>query len=163
MQNSRYPSRWLLSIALTLLITCPVFGQLPQGLTPSELANGSVHIVAVMVEFQEDDNRFTSGNGKFNPSFLDSDSITLDPLPHDRGYFEAHLEFAKNYYERVSGGRLQFSYEVLPEIITLNEEMAAYSPLGEDGAENEKLAFFARDVWEEVGNRGLLNGASHDP
>ena len=163
MQKSRYPSRWLLSIALTLLITCPAFGQLPQGLTPSELANGPVHIVAVMVEFQEDDNRFTSGNGKFNPSFLDSDSITLDPLPHDRGYFEAHLEFAKNYFERVSGGRLQVSYEVLPEIVTLNEEMAAYSPLGEDGAENEKLAFFARDVWEEVGNRGLLSGANHDP
>ncbi|MCH8523341.1 MAG: T9SS type A sorting domain-containing protein [Balneolales bacterium] len=134
-----------------------------QVLRPEELANGSVHIVAVMVEFQPDENRFTSGNGTFNPDFLNRDDITIDPLPHDRGYFEAHLQFVKNYFERVSGNRLEITYEVLPEIVTVPEEMAAYSPLGEDNSENFKLAFFARDVWEEVDRKGLLAGRTLDP
>lgn len=157
--NSFY--RWSASLIIVLLTTCSVFAQARP--TPSELANGSIHIVAVMVEFQEDDNRFTSGNGRFNPSFLDRPDITIDPLPHDRGYFEAHLLFAKNYFERVSGGKLELTYEVLPQIITVPEEMAAYSPLGDDGTENIKLAFFARDVWEEVDRQGLLAGRNLDP
>jgi hypothetical protein len=132
-------------------------------LSPSELANGEITIIAVMVEFRQQENRFTTGDGTFNPSFLDRPGITIDPLPHDRGYFEAHLQFAKNYFERVSAGKLTIAYDVLTEIITVPGEMADYSPLGEDGSENEKLAFFARDVWNEVDRRGLLSGRNLDP
>ena len=41
--------------------------------------------------------------------------------------------------------------------------MAAYSPLGEDGKENEKLAFLARDVWQEADRQGMLSGRTLDP
>ncbi|KPP97030.1 MAG: M6 family extracellular metalloprotease [Bacteroidetes bacterium HLUCCA01] len=146
-----------------LLATWPVFAGQPQHDQASVTASGNIHIVAVMVEFQRDDNRFTSGDGTFNPDFLDRDDITIDPLPHDRGYFEAHLLFAKNYFERVSNDQLSVSYEVLPEIVTLQQEMAAYSPLGEDGKENEKLAFLARDVWQEADRQGMLSGRTLDP
>jgi hypothetical protein len=136
---------------------------IPERLPPHILANGNIHIVAVMVDFQQDDNRFTTGNGKFNPDFLNRDDITLDPLPHDRGYFEAHLQFAKNYFETVSNGRMTVSYEVLPEIVTLPEEMAAYSPIGPDNTENYKLANLSRDTWEIVRNNGYLEGRSLNP
>jgi len=116
-----------------------------------------------MAEFQPDTTRFTTGDGRFNPDFLDSPDITLDPLPHDSGYFEAHLEFAKNYYETVSSGKLQVSYEVLPQIITLPDEMAAYSPLGLEGDENFKLANFSRDAWEQVRLSGMLTGRQFVP
>jgi len=29
----------------------------------------------------------------------------LDPLPHDRDYFESHLSFVRNYYQKVSSGK----------------------------------------------------------
>jgi hypothetical protein len=140
--------------------TIPVYSQ---SLSPRDLANGTVHIVAVMVEFQQDDNRFTSGDGRFNPSYLDRDDIFIDPLPHDRGYFEAHLTFAQNYFQKASAGRLQLTFEVLPQIVTLPQEMSAYSPLGEDGAENHKLGLLARDTWSEVARMGILAARPFDP
>jgi hypothetical protein len=161
--------RWLtLSAAIILLAAGVVQSQgYPSTFEgrpgPAQLANGQITIIAVMVEFQQQENRFTTGDGTFNPSFLDRPGITIDPLPHDRGYFEAHLQFTKNYFERVSGGRLTVNYEVLPEIITVPGVMADYSPLGEDGSQNEKLAFFARDVWSEVDRRGFLVGRTLDP
>ncbi len=115
-----------------------------------------------MAEFQPDSSRFTTGDGRFNPEYLNSPDITLDPLPHDRGYFDAHLQFVKNYFETVSSGKLSVSYEVLPEIITLPEQMAAYSPLGLDGDENFKLANFSRDAWEQVRQREMLAGRQFD-
>lgn len=136
---------------------------LPNRLPPHELANGNVHIVAVMAEFQEDNNRFTTGNGKFNPDFLNRNDITLDPLPHDRGYFEAHLQFAKNYFETVSNGNLTISYEVLSQIVTLPKEMAGYSPVGPDNSENFKLAELARDTWNQVAAGNIHPNELADP
>jgi M6 family metalloprotease-like protein len=111
---------------------------------------GPLHIVAVMVEFEPDENRFTTGNGTFYLEYLDSPDIIIDPLPHDRGYFEAHLEFVKNYFERVSGNALQISFEVLPEVIRLDNEMKEYAPLGEDNSENFRLANLVADTWTAV-------------
>jgi len=116
-----------------------------------------------MAEFQVDSNRFTTGNGTFNPEYLNNPTITLDPLPHDRGYFEAHLEFAKNYFQTVSNGQLTLTFEILPEIVTLPNEMAAYSPIGLDGSENYKLADLSRDTWEQVRTQGLLSGRQLEP
>ena len=148
-----------------LLATWPVFAGQPQHDQASVTASGNIHIVAVMVEFQRDDNRFTSGDGTFNPDFWTVMILPIDPLPHDRGYFEAHLLFAKNYFERVSNGSAERPpTEVLTEIVTLQQEMAAYSPLGEDGKENEiKLAFLARDVWQEADRQGMLSGRTPGP
>ncbi|TVQ72472.1 MAG: T9SS C-terminal target domain-containing protein [Balneolaceae bacterium] len=119
--------------------------------TANARALGTIRILAVMVEFQEEDNRFTTGNGTFDLPFLHRDDIIIDPLPHDRGYFEAHLEFAKNYFQTVSGGKLNIEYHILPEIIRLDEPMSAYAPLGETGEENFKLANLARDAWQKAG------------
>ena len=116
---------------------------------------GTIRILAVMVEFQQEDNRFTTGDGTFDLPFLQRDDIIIDPLPHDRGYFEAHLEFAKNYFHTVSGGKLDIAYQILPETIRLDEPMRAYSPLGETNDENFKLANLARDAWIKAGQTSL--------
>ncbi len=124
---------------------------------------GTVRIIAVMVEFREEDNRFTTGNGTFDLPFLQRDDIIIDPLPHDRGYFEAHLEFAQNYFHTVSGGLLNIEYQILPDIVRLDKPMSTYSPLGETGDENFKLADLARDTWQKVGQKNLPDLSGYDP
>ena len=58
----------------------------------------TVKILAVMVSFQTDNDAATFGNGKFGTIYSqDNGNSILDPLPHDKPYFEAHLEFVKNY------------------------------------------------------------------
>lgn len=131
----------------------------------TQVSEGTLHIVAVMVEFQPDTNRFTSGDGTFSDDaipYLASEDITIDPLPHDKRYFEGHLEFAKNYYAKMSGGALEIEYHVVDKIFRLPNEMKEYSPIGVDPSP-EPLAEFARDAWQEVagiGNLGLQIGPS---
>lgn len=116
--------------------------------TPDQLK-----ILGVMVEFQPDTNRFTSGNGTFNPGsipYLEEPGTNIDALPHDQNYFESHLEFVKNYFEKVSCSQITVEYEVLPETYTLNKKIADYSPIGENPDLTEMSAFVS-DVWTLVG------------
>ena len=120
---------------------------------------GNLHIIAVMVEFQEDDNRFTTGTGIFSNSgtpFLNNADIRIDPLPHDKRYFEAHLQFAKNYFETMSNGALEINYTVIPEVIKLSEEMSRYSPTGRE-LNFLPVAELAAETWENVNRRDLIN------
>src|SRR5690606_7787615 len=79
--------------------------------SPAEKLNISsqdtLKILAVMVNFQQDRDQTTFGNGKFGSIYSeDYGNSIIDPLPHDRNYFEAHLEFVKNYFNKVSYGHL---------------------------------------------------------
>lgn len=95
----------------------------------SSSASGTLRVLAIMVEFQTDNDRTTIGNGQFDSIYTrDWGTSILDPLPHDSAYFSAHLEFAKNYYSKVSRGALQLQYTVLPQVITLSKTMREYSP-----------------------------------
>ena len=124
-----------------------------------EQVQGTLNIIAVMVEFEPDTNRLTSGNGTFGPGslpYLEDHEVNIDPLPHDKNYFEAHLQFTKNYFENMSGGLLEIQYQVLDEIVHLNKNMENYSPIGENPSFNP-LAELAFDVWEQLRDRGNLN------
>ena len=124
----------------------------------SQPVQGMLNIIAVMVEFQPDSNPFTSGNGTFSDGalpYLEDPGTNIDPLPHNKPYFEAHLEFAKNYFERNSNGQLTIEYQVIDRVFQLPNEMMEYSPIGEDPSPFP-LAEFAKDVWEVVGESGDL-------
>lgn len=86
----------------------------------------TLHTLAIMVQFQPDDDSRTTGNGQFDLSA--GDNSILNPPPHDAEYFEYHLEFARRYYKEVSDGRLTIEYTVWDQIFTLSEVMGAYSP-----------------------------------
>jgi hypothetical protein len=120
--------------------------------------SGTLNIIAVMVEFEPDNNPFTSGDGTFNENslpYLQDPGTNIDPLPHNSSYFEAHLEFVKNYFERISGNLLSIEYQVLPDVYQLPNPMETYSPVGED-PELNPLAELTRDVWMEVSQSGSL-------
>ncbi|MTI89477.1 MAG: hypothetical protein FH748_16100 [Balneolaceae bacterium] len=132
----------------------------------SRPATGTLNLIAIMVEFQADASRYTSGTGTFGPGGLPylerADDIRIDPLPHNKIYFESHLEFAKNYYEKASDHKLTINYKVLPKVYKLDKEMAAYSPTGETFT-NEKIAQLARDAWQEVEEQGGFDAEGLDP
>ncbi len=132
-------------------------------------AVGTLNVVAIMVEFQEDENRLTSGTGVFGEDGLDGlpyltnqENTFIDPLPHNQAYFEAHLEFAKNYFDKSSRGQLNIDYQVLPTVYQLDKPMEEYSPIGEIFT-TEKLALFLRDVWTEVESSGGFDASGLDP
>ncbi len=86
----------------------------------------TLRALAIMVQFQPDEDSRTTGNGQFDLS--EDDPEILNPPPHDAEYFEYHLEFARRYYHEVSGGRLTIEYTVWDQIFTLPEVMGTYSP-----------------------------------
>ncbi len=54
------------------------------------------------------------GNFQLGPPD-ENDPLLIDPSPHDRAYFEAHMRGLSEYYRFQSGGRLQIESRVLPE------------------------------------------------
>ncbi|MDX1700619.1 MAG: hypothetical protein R3250_08385, partial [Melioribacteraceae bacterium] len=122
-----------------------------QRLNNNQQSLDEVKILAVMVEFQEDDFELTYGDGTFGSIYSqDYGNDILDPLPHDRNYFEDHLEFAANYYSKVSNGKVSITYTVLPNVYTVSKTMREYSPL--EGESFKVLGDFSQEVWEIVDN-----------
>ncbi len=115
----------------------------PESLT----AQDTIKILAVMVDFQEDSDGATFGNGKFGTIYSQNYGTNiLDPLPHDKQYFESHLLFAKNYFDKVSKGKVNILYSVFPEIITVTKTMRNYSPPN-NSSDFMPVGDFASEVW----------------
>ncbi|MBK7629655.1 MAG: T9SS type A sorting domain-containing protein [Ignavibacteriales bacterium] len=113
----------------------------------SILAEDTVKILAVMVNFQEDRDGATFGNGKFGSIYsLSYGDTILDPLPHDRDYFESHLTFVQNYYQKVSNGKVTVQFTILPDTFSVTKTMRNYSPTpGSD--DFTPMGDFAQEVW----------------
>lgn len=110
----------------------------------------TLKILAVMVEFQADKYDATIGTGKFGSHYTKDYSDTIaDPLPHNAAYFEDHLLFAENYYRKVSNGKLNIKYQVLPEVITVSKMMRDYSPIYKS-KDLSLLGNFGKEAWELV-------------
>ncbi|MCK5085989.1 MAG: hypothetical protein KAQ90_00650, partial [Melioribacteraceae bacterium] len=118
--------------------------------TPTSYAdNDTLKILAVLVDFQEDIDDATFGNGKFGSIYTqDYGNSILDPLPHNKDYFEDHLLFAKNYFNKVSNGKLNINYTVLEDILTVSKAMRNYSPPINDQDNLTPLGEFAEETWE---------------
>jgi hypothetical protein len=108
----------------------------------------TLRILAVMVEFQPDKYDGTIGTGKFGSHYTQAYGDTiLDPLPHDANYFSDHLEFAKNYFKKVSNGKVNISYKVLPNVITVSKYIRDYVP-DYKSKDLTRLGNFAKEVWQ---------------
>lgn len=121
----------------------------------------SLNILAVMVEFQADKDGSTVGNGKFGTIYSkDYGKTIIDPLPFDKAYFSSHLEFAKNYFRKVSGSKLNISYNVLPQVYTVSKTIRDYSPAPKTN-DFTGLGNFSQEVWKMVdsANPGFDFGA----
>jgi len=109
----------------------------------------TLKILAVMADFQEDIDDAKFGNGKFESIYSEEyGSEILDPLPHDKNYFENHLKFVQNYYAKVSDGKLNISFTILDEIVTVSQTMRNYTPPLDDVNDHTPLGEYAEEVWE---------------
>lgn len=112
----------------------------------------TLHVLAALVQFQEDADTRTSGNGRFDLSA--PTQPVLDAPPRDSAYFRNHLAFAASYFRKVSGGRQHIDATVLGRILTLPAPMAAYSP--PRGGTNRPVGDLAVDTWRLVDSLGLV-------
>ncbi|MDP2208888.1 MAG: hypothetical protein Q8K98_08950, partial [Bacteroidota bacterium] len=85
----------------------------------------TIRVLAVMVDFVEDTDARTSGNGKFDLSAPDS---IIDSPPRNKNYFESHLLFLKNYWHKVTNGSLIVIPTLLDSVYHLSQKMQYYSP-----------------------------------
>ncbi len=104
----------------------------------------SMQVLAIRVEFQEDNASTTTGNGLFNLS-QPSGQFQIDPPPHNRSYFQDHLLFLKNYFLKVSDGKLIINGDVFPQ-----EENASYQ-LG------QPMTFYNPNLSPQENNAGLAS------
>lgn len=107
----------------------------------------TIRVLAIMVQFQLDQDPRTTGNGQFELFVGNPDSV-IDAPPHDRAYFKNRLAFLENYYRRVSGGKVIIQSEVLPQVITLSKQMQAYSPQKRD--DYAPLAALVDESWRKA-------------
>jgi hypothetical protein len=111
------------------------------------LITDTLKILAVMVSFQEDKDATTFGNGKFGSMYSKNyGNSILDPLPHDKTYFESHLQFVKNYFYKVSNSKLNIQYFILPDTFSVSKTMRNYSP-APNSSDLSPLGNFANEVW----------------
>ena len=87
----------LLSLFMVLIIYYPLSADII----------GDITVKIIRVSFQNDDLDGTTGNGDFlYLTGLDlCNEYTIDPLPHDKFYFESQLMAVDNYFRAVSYGK----------------------------------------------------------
>jgi len=106
----------------------------------------TVRILALMAEFQTDNNDKTTGDGTFQSI---GSQAQIDPPPHDSLYFRDKIRFIENYFYKVSNGILTITGSVIPQKIILSKPMEAYSP-PTTGTDNRKLADLALESWHRA-------------
>ncbi len=124
---------------------------LPKNAIPSGTVD-TITIIALRVAFayENPDDPLTTGRGTFDlrskEEFILQEGQGLDPAPHNRDYFEAHLRSLAQYWKVVSRGKLQLVFEVWP-----NQTDSAYhldSSMGHYGSQppNYGLGAFFHDA-----------------
>ena len=151
----------LATVALGQRLSHPLAGAPGQSRTSPRAAGfpDTVRVLAVMVQFQQDNDQAKDGNGQFVLS--PPATASLDAPPRDSAYFAGHLAFLANYYRRVSKGKTVVSWTLPAGVFTLPGVMYDYSP--HPGEDNRRLANLARDTWHAVDSSGrVANIASFD-
>ncbi len=120
------------------------------------VATDSVRVLAVMVQFQKDNDQSKEGNGQFE--LTAPSAPLLDAPPRDSAYFAGHLAFAADYFRKVSKGKTTVRWTLLGAVVTLPGVMADYSPGA--GESNIRLANLARDAWRNVDSSGRVSDFS---
>lgn len=90
-------------------------------------------VAAILVEFPEDNDPTTTGNGRLGDvldanEYVFGDSIfpELFDIPHDLDYFNEQLEYLAQYYRTVSRGRLEIVHTLVDSIFTAPDSMGFY-------------------------------------
>ena len=113
---------------------------------PFRTAADTINLLAVMVQFQQDNTPLSSGDGRFDLSQV-TDPI-IDAAPHNKQYFLDHFTFLANYFRKASSGKVVVRATVLDSVVTLAGFMQNYAPprVGSTIA----VGNLARDTWQKA-------------
>ncbi len=121
-------------------------------------------ILAIRVDFVEDDSPYTNGNGKFDVS--DSIEAEIDPVPHHKLYFEDHLESLRRYYLKASNKKFRLGYRVFPdgmeETYHLPQKMTYYNPNTTEDELDIRLGELFRDAVQQADTDEAINFSLYD-
>lgn len=123
----------------------------------------TIRVVAILVQFQQDSDPRSTGDGRFDLSnkyydpVLQKDTV-IDAPPYDSSYFADHLLFLKNYYYKSSKGKLIITYELYGKVITLPNQMQHYSPQRNENL--LKLGELYNDAWAAADS--FINFSGYD-
>jgi len=154
---------WGANLAPHLVST--VASRLKGNAISSPTAQINARILAIRVQFQPDTLATTTGNGTFG-SGIPSD-IQVDPLPHDRAYFEDHLKFLSNYFSEISDSTvLMDTFAVFPaepnEAYVLPNQMWHYNHNTTPEDLDVRLGWLFRDAWEAAGQDTAIHPAEYN-
>ena len=124
----------------------------------------SLKLLAIRVEFELDNNRNTTGNGKFDLS--DTTDYVYNPPPHNRQYFENQLLALADYFANVSHNKLILTGEVFPKELNnayqLPHKMSYYNPNTTDEELNQRLAELFRDSFMAADSSDTIDFSNYD-
>jgi len=94
----------------------------------------TIRLAAFRFEFENDGaGSSTTGEGRFVTT-PPTETDFIDPPPHNRAYFEAHLEAMRRYWSATSNGRVHIEFTLFPEGDTTAyrlDDSADYLPEGD--------------------------------
>jgi M6 family metalloprotease-like protein len=94
-------------------------------------SSNSDRILVILVDFQEDNDPTTTGNGKFQLKADSTYKISIGAPPHNKEYFSEILKAVSYYYNASSYGFYIPNFDIFPRhktCYTLPHEMAYYNP-----------------------------------
>ncbi|MEJ2055205.1 MAG: hypothetical protein P8X42_14915, partial [Calditrichaceae bacterium] len=126
----------------------------------------SINICAIRVQFQQDDNDLTTGDGHFIIDSVTTDPYAIDPAPHNRLYFQDQLLAAANYFKKVSNGRVAVTGDVFPlsdsGAYQLPHKMGYYNPNTIDAEINRGIGQLFIDAVEAADISDDINFNNYD-
>ncbi|MGY8763263.1 MAG: hypothetical protein ACKVLE_00870, partial [Fidelibacterota bacterium] len=132
---------------------------------------GDLRVCALRISFQVDDDESTTGNGQFllESNGIDCDLYTIDPVPHDRSYFQSQLKAVNGYFNDVSYGKFGIDLElssVYPivenESYSLSNPMNFYNPYDQDEIQDERITNLFYDAVSKAYEEDQIDFSSYD-
>lgn len=100
-------------------------------------AADTLEVFAFLVQFKQEknDNSLTTGDGTFDSDLKKMEVYSLDPVKKHgaASYWRKHFEFANNYYQAASGGKMAIKARIFPEassgesVYTLDKQIIDYN------------------------------------
>ncbi len=124
----------------------------------------TLKILAIRIEFMADNDRNTTGDGKFE--LVRSATYRINPPPHDRTYFENQLLALADYFQNVSRGKLIIKGDVFPlesnRAYQLPQQMSYYNPNTTENVLDESLAELFRDAFVAAASDNSIDFTTYD-
>jgi M6 family metalloprotease-like protein len=110
----------------------------------SLVGQDKLNLCSIRIEFQQEENILTTGDGRFMYNDSAVTPYTVDPPPHDRSYFQDQLVAVDNYFTSASDSRLRVQGQVFPlqqiSAYQMSEPMGFYNPNTTEEENNYYLA-----------------------